>query len=163
MRRATTLDTEAIKQVYQDSFRHAHTVGTIDWPDPSNTPLVDELISTQELYAFEQEGTIVGAARLSEHADPRIWADQTTSALYLAKLATSEKVRGTNYLQTHMLPEIEAHANESKSLRLDCLAENARLKTLYLRLGFTALGNASFFSDKQHKEITVTKFERQIT
>lgn len=160
MDQATVKDITVLKQIYHDSFKHAHTVGRIDWPDPTKTLFVEDIVNTGELYTFRLDRNIVGAARLSWQPDKRIWTDDAKNCLYLAKLATSEAVRGTNYLQQHMLPAIQEYAGTDTTLRLDCLSDNERLKSFYHTLGFVNMGDATFFSDRQGIEITVTRFEK---
>lgn len=159
MRRAEYTDIDALMDIYQDATVHAREAGTIDWPNPIPQSFVTDLIDGENLYCFGDE-QIVAAAKLSRHQDSRIWGDEVSPALYLAKLATSNRVRGQNYLQEHMLPEISNFYDSITTMRLDCLAENSRLQQMYSKLGFVCLGDVSFYSDKQNRELTVARFEK---
>jgi predicted GNAT family N-acyltransferase len=159
MRLAEAKDTDDLVSLYQEAASHAHAVGMIDWPNSIPKAFVDDLVASDELYCFGQE-QILGAARLSQQGDTKIWEDESLTALYLAKLATGNQTRGQNYFKNVMLPAIIEHAGSNTRLRLDCLADNARLQDFYRNLGFVSLGNVEFFSDKQQRELVVTRFER---
>lgn len=160
MRLAETRDTGSLAIVYQDAVTHANMVGKIDWPDPIPESFVANLIASEELYCFEEEG-VIAAAKLSQEGDERVWEDYRSPALYLAKLATSNQVRRQDYFRNIMLPAIVDFAGQKKSLRLDCLADNLALQKYYIKLGFIRIGSTSFYSENQQKIIKVTRFERQ--
>jgi len=162
MRLAEIKDLDDLVSLYQEATTHAHTVGKIDWPNPTTESFVAELVSSGELYCFEQAGKIVAAAKLSPHGDVRIWGGQPAPATYLAKVATGNQVRGQAYFRTAMLPAIVGRFGSSGLLRLDCLADNERLQNFYIELGFVRLGDVKFFSEKQQKVLAVTRLERSI-
>jgi len=160
MRIAETADLGELQTVYQAATSYANQVGTIDWPDPIPEPFVAELIASSELHCFEDERHILAAVKLSRTADDRVWGNTAAPALYVAKLATDDRARSSSYFRTTMLPAITEYAGPTTPLRLDCLADNRRLKDFYSRLGFVGLGDATFFSVKQQRPLTVTRFER---
>ena len=158
MRIADHTDKVALHTLYNQAVLHANEVGHIDWPSPFPMKLVDELIGTNELYCFDGRDGIDGALRVSEQPDRRIWADDKP-ALYVSKVATSDATRGQRYFETIMLPWVVSVAGPNRAIRLDCLADNGRLKAYYVRLGFMGLADVTFYSDKQRRDITVTPFE----
>lgn len=161
MRQADKQDILKLTDIYEDARLYGEDVGVIDWPKPINELFIQDLIATNELYCFDSEDRVVAAAKLSTNPDVRIWGSENIPALYLAKLATSSEVRGRGYLRHEMIPAIQNYAGQGTALRLECLAENSKLISFYQRLGFTALGEAQFYSDKQLSDITVMRFEKQ--
>ena len=158
MRRAGQDDVARLTEVYSDALEHANNVGHIDWPNPCTADFVSELVSTGELYCFGKD-LVLAAAKVSSYPDFRIWKDAGKSGLYLAKIATSSQVRGTRYFERNMLREIADLAVDGVPIRLDCLADNPRLKTFYSGIGFSEVGDVTFYSEKQNKHLTVTRFE----
>lgn len=159
MRKAGHADISQLKEVYSDALNHANNVGHIDWPSPLPTDFVSKLVETGELYCFGND-MVVAAARVSRFPDTRIWNDATDTGLYLAKIATSNSVRGTNYFRHTILPEIAALADPPMPLRLDCLANNPGLKGFYSGVGFCEVGDVTFYSERQSKLLTVSRFEK---
>lgn len=158
MRKAEQHDVLQLTEVYSDALEHANNVGHIDWPSPLTVDFVSELVSTCEIYCFGDD-QILAAAKVSASPDTRIWKNVADSGLYLAKIATSNQVRGTNYFEQSMLAEIVTLADATTPKRLDCLADNPRLKAFYSNIGFRAVGDVTFYSEKQSKPITVSRFE----
>ncbi len=159
MRIATKQDTTAITDIYQQATRHANMVGHIDWPDPFPTALATELVGTNELFCFEDGNQIGGVAKVSTEPDTRVWGHTSASALYLSKVATSNAVRGSRFFERQMLPALtEAFPLVSK-VRLDCLGDNDRLIAFYEQVGFSVIGELSFFSVKSKRVLTVTRLE----
>lgn len=160
MRKVSEADLSQITTLYGEALTHAKNVGHIDWPDPFTLADVAQIYATNELYCFGSQ-TIDGVARISDQPDVRIWGERNERAIYLAKVATSNAVRGTRYFETVMLPDIRGTFGAQLLLRLDCLADNPGLKDLYSAIGFSELGNVTFFSEKQNKPVTVSRFEMQ--
>ncbi len=159
MRRVEIQDVSQLMEVYSDALEHANKVSHIDWPSPLTVDFVSELVATGELYCFGDD-RVLAAAKVSTSPDTRIWKDGTNSSgLYIAKIATSRSVRGTKYFERNMLPGIITHADAEVPTRLDCLADNPKLKTFYSSIGFRAVGDITFYSEKQSKNITVSRFE----
>lgn len=161
MRIATSQDTPALAGLYEQATRYANLVGHIDWRNPFPEALVTELIETNELFCFESSNEICGVAKVSTKPDTRVWGNTKTPALYLSKVATSDVVRGSRFFERQMLPALMESFPATSKIRLDCLSNNERLKALYLDIGFTAVGEASFFSVKSEHTIMVTRFETQ--
>ncbi len=162
MRLATENDSSKLLRLYSESLAYAQMVGKIDWPCPISQSFIYDLLESKNLFCFEVDGTIVAAVKLSRRPDERIWSDQE-SALYIARLATAEVVRGTSFFRSHMLPAIIDNAGPNTKLRLNCLADNEPLKTFYRRLGFIPLADVTFYSLQQATNIMVTPFERPAT
>ncbi len=158
MRKAREADLYQITNLYGEALTHAKNVGHIDWPDPFTLADVAQLYATNELYCFGSQ-TLDGVARISFHPDARIWGERNERAIYLAKVATSNAVRGTRYFERVMLPDIRVTLGTEWPFRLDCLADNPGLKKFYSNIGFIELGNVTFFSEKQRRDVTVSTFE----
>lgn len=158
MRLAEQHDVPQLTELYSDALSHANSVGHIDWPVPVTSDFVSELVSTRELYRFG-DNKILATAKVSTLPDTRIWKDVSDCGLYLAKLATSNLVRGTRYFEQNMLAEINDFTEAIVPKRLDCLADNPKLRAFYLGIGFHAMGDVVFYSEKQNKYITVSRFE----
>lgn len=163
MRLALENDIPELRTVYNDAMIYAESVGHIDWPSPFPVSALRELITNKELYCFEVSGQVIAAQRINYERDERIWENDGQEHIYIGKVATASAVRTQNYFGSVMLPAaIKQSVKDTDSVRLDCLADNVRLKNFYSRVGFTSLGNATFYSEKQQRPITVTRFERLI-
>ena len=166
MRLALMADSENLAALYSEAASYAETVGHIDWENPFPIRIVKELIQDEELFCSNgEDGLINASVRLSQRGDKRIWQiSDEDSYLYVNKLATANNVHGSGYTESVILPNIIKRATQSRSrgIRLDCLADNQRLIRFYLRIGFTALGVTSLYSDKQQRMISVMRFEKPI-
>ncbi len=158
MKKAREADLYQITNLYGEALTHAKNVGHIDWPDPFTLADVAALYATNELYCFGASA-LDGVARISFHPDVRIWGERNEKAIYLAKVATSNAVRGTRYFERVMLPDIQGTLSPRPPLRLDCVADNPGLKEFYSAIGFNELGDVTFFSEKQNRPVTVSRFE----
>jgi hypothetical protein len=161
MRLLVPEDTSAITDLYSQASRHANSVGHIDWPNPINEDFASGLIATNALFGWDNNQGIDGALLATTSPNAAIWndLDGQPSALYLAKIATSNTVRGQGFFEAQMLPDVRANFSMLTPIRLDCLADNEKLKLFYASLGFVAVEDTVFYSIKQGREIAVTKFE----
>ncbi len=165
MRVAEFEDIDNLKTLYVQSTKHANQVGHIDRPDQFSDEYFEPYIKVRELYCFDDENQIAGAARLSEiEASSSVWEDDLAQYLYVGRLATSNLVRNTRYFPNIMLPEIidEAGRRDKIGVRLSALSDNLKLTDFYSSLGFSALGNTLIFSLFYEKHIYVTRFEISI-
>jgi ribosomal protein S18 acetylase RimI-like enzyme len=166
MRLAYQSDIENLVALYTEAATYAGEVGHIDWENPFSVQVVKKFIEEKELFCVDGENDLPAAAvRLTTEGDNRIWQPNEISAhLYISKLATANSVHGTGYTSSVVLPNIVTRASEAEcdGIRLDCLADNPGLIRFYSRLGFSALGIRSFYSDKQQRPLTVMCFEQLI-
>lgn len=158
MRLATEPDIPQLVQLYNEAFVHAKNVGDIDWQPPLNSDYVQGLMADNSLYRDDGD-SISAAVKLTNKADLRIWHGLTQPALYVSRLATANSVRGTDYVEHSVVPFVFDVAKPEGRIRGDCLADNERLKSFYLKLGATPLGNITFYSEKLHKQLEVTRLE----
>lgn len=159
---ATHTDIPELINLYSASVVHASAVGRIDWPNPFPRNVLAKFIDDNELYIIREDGVISAGFRLTSAPNPWVWPAQTpTKAAYIAKLATADFVRGTNYTSRVIIPQIKKYSQHKKLtvIRLDCLADNNRLAAFYGRIGFEKVGESAFYSEKQSKNIVVSKFE----
>lgn len=158
MRLADKKDIAQITTLYSEALEHAKRVGHIDWPDPFRVKDVEQFVSTQELYCFGHQA-LEGVARVSTLPDSRIWNVPRGHAIYLSKIATANAVRGNRYVENMMLPNIRRSVGNNPPVRLDCLTDNPGLKNFYSSIGFAAVGDITFYSEKQRKHVSVCRFE----
>lgn len=134
LKRANPEEISAIGEIYNQATSHAHTVGTIDWPQPFPTEYLREYQKAGELFCLrgEQEHP-VAAIRISTVPNIKIWPDNDTPALYVGKAAVGLVARSQNVAENIILPNLITMAQEQnlQELRLDCLAKNIRLKKFY--------------------------------
>ena len=110
--------------------------------------------------ANDSEQDVVAAFRLTETQNERIWQDKT-KALYIGKVAVGHKARGLHLFENTILPFAEqaAAARGVQEVRLDCLAENQRLRAFYQR-SFTDTGDIHLTSAAD--SIKLARFARKV-
>ncbi len=158
MRKATELDIPQLTQLYNEAFVHAKNVGDIDWQPPFDSNYIRDLMADDSLYRNVGDAVSV-AVKLTNQPDMRIWHDLPQPALYISRLATSDAVRGADYVERCVLPFVFNLARPEGRIRGDCLADNERLRNFYIKLGATSLGNVTFYSEKLRRELEVTRLE----
>lgn len=166
MRLARTADAKNLASLYTEAATYAQTVGHIDWENPFPIQTINEFIAEQKLFcSYDENGLPIASARLTHEGNEKIWqVFDDNQYLYVSKLATANSLHGTGYVADVMFPDIIERASQSRSnaIRLDCLADNPRLIRYYSRLGFSALGIHSFYSEKQQRMLAVMKFEMPV-
>jgi hypothetical protein len=108
---------------------------------------------------------VVGSVTVSE-TDPLIWNDNTP-ALYIHRLVVARDLKGLNLGQL-MIDRIEEIAVDrgKEVLRLDCWANNQRLKSYYERIGFARVNDVTFDEvpslPLHYRNSTTTLFEKRL-
>lgn len=161
---ADNKDASVIREVYDQAIQHANSVGMIDWPSPFPENTIKNFCILNELFvvrADDAEQGIVAAFRLTEEPNPRIW-DDSIKALYIGKVAVGDQARGMNLFYGDVLPYVYKIATQSsiEEIRLDCLADNQRLRNFYTR-HFEYMGDNKLMS-QFGDELEVSKFSARI-
>lgn len=161
MRRASLNDIPHLKNIYKESYRHAFRVGHIDWPEKFSEGFFRNLIKLRELYVFELNNQIVASVKLAKFDNPLVWPIQSKPFLYIGKMATSEKVRGMNFIAKQGIPSMkkEGIIKGKIGFRLNCLADNSGLINYYNSLGFADKGQVNIYSELSERNIEIRKFE----
>lgn len=167
MRLCTKEDIPRLEVIYAQAIEHAESLEGIDWPRPFPVGWLDAYISEGELFGFEEhESGLVAVIRLSDSGNDKIWSAQerNTPALYMGKTATANSVRGRNFRFNVMQPEIIEYARSRGIglLREDTVATNVGLAKLNEVSGRVNVGNVTFYSELQGRELSVTKWELKI-
>lgn len=165
MRLAEHEDLPRLAMLYTDAKHYADQVGYIDWDAPFPEAILRGFIEQSELHCSDDNRGIQASVRLSDEANKEIWSSFLPArSLYVSKLATAASVHGTGYAEHVVLPYVldVARHRLAESVRLDCLADNPGLIRYYTSLCFVSLGDVGFYSQRQQKDIFVTRFEMQV-
>lgn len=112
-------------------------VGVSPWPEFDESEVKGNIVDGA-VYVLTLNDLVIGTATVFEE-DPLIWED-AEPAFYVHRMATDRAFKG-NGLSRVMIGHLaeEAKSVGKASLRLDCWAENEKLKEFYRSLGFKML------------------------
>jgi ribosomal protein S18 acetylase RimI-like enzyme len=133
------------------------------WPTFELARVLDD-IENDRLFVLVNRHRVVGSVTISE-SDPLIWSDNAP-ALYIHRLVVARDLKGLN-LGKLIVDKIEEKAIErdKSALRLDCWANNERLKSYYERIGFTKLMDVTIGDvaslPLHYRNSTTTLFQRR--
>jgi ribosomal protein S18 acetylase RimI-like enzyme len=134
-------DSAIIFSLYDDAIAYQKKVGNNHWLG-FEPELIAREIAEQRHFKILADGQIVATFCITL-SDPLIWKDSAdTRAVYIHRIATSQKSRGNNLLK-HLIDWAKefAKANELSYIRLDTGSGNDRLINYYVMSGFTFLGD----------------------
>ncbi len=160
-----------LQEIYNQATVYARTVGHIDWPFPMPKYILENFYMKKEMYCIR--GLVIGidpdyaeepvaAIRLSTEPNPQIWQDDIR-ALYIGKMAVGRDARNLDVATKVIFPAVHemAEQRDLSEVRLDCLADNERLKAFYRR-HFAELGNV-IIKNINGEELSLTRFSRPVT
>ena len=120
-------------ELYNESYLFAKKVGDIDWIYPFPQSLLGKYIDQSQLFgvSFAVQKEVVSSVRLFD-------VPERLDTLFIGKLAVSRLLKGLNFTEQVLLPEIvdEAQLREKTQISLTCLADNGSLLSFYQHLGF---------------------------
>ncbi|RBQ21054.1 GNAT family N-acetyltransferase [Spongiactinospora rosea] len=133
--------------------------GIWQWPPGLLTSAqVEAQIATHEWYvARAGDGRLAGAFRLV-WSDPRVWRERDAFAAYVHGLMADRAFAGAG-VGARILSWVACRAREkgARMVRLDCVANNPRLRQYYVDLGFSEVGR-----QKLNERWTAVLLERRL-
>jgi protein-tyrosine phosphatase len=143
--RATTAETDPLIEIHEDVARWLWSLGIHQW-EPGTFPR-DRLIARierGEVYIVRLDGIPVGMAILQE-ADEDTWGARPDDALYLHGLRVLRAYAGQGIGHAILCWAGEQVAARGRiCLRLDCIADNTRLRAYYEDAGFRCVGDKTW-------------------
>ncbi len=141
-RRVNPGDYDTLREIYREVVTWLWDVKGItdQWHRPVPGEEIQFLIDSGQAYLALVHGEPAGAVRLSgKHEIP--WEDRQDRSLYVHSLAVRPKFSGLGVGRA-MLQFTENLAREQgkEFVRLDCMAENPRLRQYYVNAEFHDLG-----------------------
>jgi ribosomal protein S18 acetylase RimI-like enzyme len=135
------------------------------WP-PFEATLIEKDIADAALFALIEDDRLIGTVTIYD-SDPLIWSDKKP-AYYIHRLATARECMGRG-IGSRIVAEVERLGKDAgkQSLRLDCWADNEKLKRYYESLNFVRLHDV--FTPEipslpaHYWNCTATLFERHIS
>lgn len=159
-----------LQEIYNQATVYARTVGHIDWPFPMPKYILENFYMKKEMYCIR--GLVIGidpdyaeepvaAIRLSTEPNPQIWQDDIR-ALYIGKMAVGRDARNLDVATKVIFPAVHemAEQRDLSEVRLDCLADNERLRRFYERT-FTERGEVEIVSSSGAK-ILLARFSSEV-
>ncbi len=152
-----------IMGLFEEGRKWHEEMKVSQWPAFELERVLDD-IDNHRLFVLVNKQRVVGSVTISE-SDPLIWNDDTP-ALYIHRLVVARDFKGLD-LGKLIIDKIEQKAIErnKSALRLDCWANNERLKSYYERIGFTKLTNVTIGDVSSlplhYRNSTTTLFQRK--
>ncbi len=150
------------QEIYNQAILYARGVGMIDWDFPFPESIIEEYWDRNELYCIRGEmEDVLAVVRLGTEPNPQIWQDGV-KALYLGKMAAGDWARNLSVATRIIIPEAHAVAAQRglDEVRLDCLADNERLRNFYQRT-FIERGEVEIMS-KRGAKLKLARFAGKV-
>ncbi len=156
IRKATASDLTAIKKLTEACAKGMQEKGIFQWNElyPSLERLQED-ITKEELFVLEENNVIEGILVLTPYMDkeyiPVEWLIQSSSNLYVHRLATNPQEWGSGNGRK-LMDFAEAFAKEQGyvSVRLDTFSKNERNQRFYETRGYKRLGKIYFPKQSEH-------------
>jgi len=142
LRPATPADAPALVSLYNRvaHWMHSSMGITEQWDPQIPDDEIRQMIATGEAYVAVIGDVIAGAVRLSAEIEEP-WENSAQDALYVHSLAVAREYAGMDVGRRILDWAAEVARRAGKTcLRLDCMAENPRLRRYYAGAGFCDLG-----------------------
>jgi len=111
------------------------------WPIPFPMERIRPRIAAGDVYLAGPAGGGAVATITLQWDDPPVWGERPPDAGYVHRLAVAPSVRGAGWGRSLMAwAEAQTRARGRPWLRLDCAAENPRIRRYYAELGFREVG-----------------------
>ena len=155
VRRAAPEDVDVAVSILSEAARWLLERGIRQWPDPFPRDRIVALQERGELYVARLDGQTVATFAFL-WSDPAFWGERPPDAGYVHALAVRRAYAGRG-LGERLLDWADGQAGAAgrEYLRLDCMSDNAILRTYYERFGFVPRGEARF------DDFTATLLERR--
>lgn len=158
---AATIEDVASAQALIDGAREwLRSRGIDQWQDAvPNSALVRD--AEQGNLFVVRRGPEVAAMVTVYDADPEVWGDDATPALYVHRLAVGRAHRGAQ-LGERLLRWVEEQAfcRELGAVRLDCATGNPGLRRFYEQRGFQHLRDLTVTAPDGGRLLTSSLYER---
>jgi len=145
---ASGIGEETVLSIYEEAAKWLKAQGVKQWEDSPRAGRLSEYfregIERGNIYIIKVGNEKVGMFRLSwgERFDGRVWAGHPGPAAYLHTLAIRRNVAGRGIGAKVVDRAVKVAHGMGCPLRLDCGADNARLRRYYEEFGFRASGEA---------------------
>ncbi|MCR9174052.1 MAG: GNAT family N-acetyltransferase [bacterium] len=148
---------EAILELTRACGRHMRENGIDQWDE--NYPNLESLsrdIASETLFAYRENGEILGIIVLNETQDPEYaevnWSTQESDRnIVVHRLAVSPQHQGKGIARKIMdFAEGWARENGFDAIRLDTYSQNPRNQRFYKKRGYTELGSVYLSYKKEH-------------
>lgn len=162
LRRAEPADLPSILALWLEASDWiTHTLGIVQWkPGSFHLEGVTEHFRETDMFVAQEGDDIVGSFSV-QWADPYIWGElDNDRSGYVHRLVVSRSYGGKG-LGRQLLQGAESYiaANGKTHIRLDCMADNAKLNQYYRDCGFVYMGRADrrYFSASLFEKAIVVK------
>lgn len=145
--RAQIGDLAGIIELFEAAAVWLEGEGVLQWPtrvSPHFRKFLRQKVTEGNVFVAQgQDGRLKGHIRFDFEAG-KVWHDNPVETAYVRGLVIANEVRGQG-VGAGLLDWAQDYAREMGCvrLRLDCLAENGRLRRYYRDYGFTLLGEGN--------------------
>lgn len=162
LRLAAMTDLDCLQQMYDGIVRSMRRQGLTIWDEEYPSCCLQDDIASHRMYVLEQEGTIIAACSLLQHAlgEECISWHSVSPVLYLARLGVRNSMQktGTGTLLMRMVLN-QARSLGASSLRLMAAEENLPAIALYRKCGMKEAGGVFLEQLDDGRVIRETGFE----
>jgi GNAT superfamily N-acetyltransferase len=141
VRTATIDDLPDVHEILDEAGAWLRERGIHQWPTPYPRDPIEQACASRLLWVGSRAGRVVATMRTARR-DPDIWGDDSLPALYVHALAVRREplARGSGLELLRWAAQAAAHEGII-AVRLDCWAENRRLRRYYEQAGFRHVGD----------------------
>jgi GNAT superfamily N-acetyltransferase len=141
VRRAQLQDAAEVATLLDEATVWVGRRGFQQWPLPFPADELTAAIDRGEVYVAELDGEVVATVTLLWD-DPTYWGERPPDSAYVHKLAVRRACAGQRIGGAIVeWADATAAAADREFLRLDCLADNPRIRAYYEGLGFEHRGD----------------------
>ena len=158
--RATLAETNLLIEIHEDAARWLWSLGIHQW-EPGTFPRdrLIECIERGEVYLVRLDSEPVGMVILQE-ADEDTWGERPDDALYLHGLRVLRVYARRGIGRTILRwAEEQVVARGRIYLRLDCMADNSKLRAYYEDVGFRYVSDAT---DEDEPDWRASMYEKRV-
>jgi GNAT superfamily N-acetyltransferase len=160
--RATVADVPAAQRLIDDARRWLNARGIDQWQDPVPDTVLLRDVEHGCLFVVRQDHGIAAMVTVSD-SDAETWGVDTTSAVYVHRLAVDRAHRGGR-LGQRLLAWVGAQATErgASFVRLDCATDNPGLRRFYEQQGFRHVRDVTVTALDGGRRLASSLYEQEL-
>jgi GNAT superfamily N-acetyltransferase len=159
---ATAADVPATQALIEGARQWLRSRGIDQWQDPVPDAVLVRDAEQGILFVVRQDEVVVAMVTVSD-SDSETWGVESSSAVYVHRLAVAQTHRGSR-LGQRLLAWVEEGAADRGAVfvRLDCATDNPGLRRFYERQGFRHVHNVMVTATDGRRQLASSLYEREL-